>query len=112
MHRRSLVSFSAAALLAFAPLEIEFDRRAGNPGLRASVSEAACAETLECVVWRWDYCMWGYAGDVFRSGRLQGLIVLDQDVTSIAVSPDGQRLYGGLVDPVPAIGIWSVPDAF
>jgi hypothetical protein len=45
-------------------------------------------------------------------GALKGVLVLDQEVFSIAVSGDGRRLYGGIEEPVPMIGVWEIPEAW
>jgi hypothetical protein len=36
--------------------------------------------------------------------------MLDHEVYAITVSDDGRRLYGGIEDPEPAIGVWNLPD--
>lgn len=50
---------------------------------------------------------------VFRwNGDFVAEIALDRPVAAISVSPDGKRLYGAFIDPVPGVGEWELPSSF
>lgn len=43
------------------------------------------------------------------NGRLVQRLVLDREIRSIAVSSDGQFLFGAVENPYPAVAVWRLP---